>query len=104
VLALMDALIAAQTAVSPPSRSDWFLLYHEHMKTGRSPGDVHLRATTIPAALICFGRPGKTLQVHGSRSTPGSSSTRTATAFHAEELDEMYLPFGRRSFEYHEFP
>ena len=108
VLALMDALIAARTAVIAAQSLGIGSCYIGDIIEN---WEVHqalfeLPRYTIPAALICFGRPGKT--------PPGPQVPRfdpkfivhqdRYRRFTAEELDEMHLPFGRRSFEYHEFP
>jgi nitroreductase len=107
VLALMDALIAAQTAVIAAESlgigscyiGDIIEQYEQH----RTLFDLPRYA--FPAALICFGRPAKT--------PPGPPVPRferkfivhedSYRRFSAEELNEMHLPFGRESFAYKEF-
>jgi nitroreductase len=108
VLALMDALIAAQTAVIAAESlgigscyiGDIVENWEEHQAL------FDLPRYTFPAALICFGRPAKPTsnplvprfdrkfivhQDHYRRFTPA-------------ELDEMHLPFGLRSFEPRDYP
>ncbi len=107
ILALMDALIAAQTAVIAAESLGIGSCYIGDIIENR---EAHrqlfgLPRYTFPAALICFGRPEK---------HPGSPVPRfdrkfivhkdRYQSFSPEELDEMHLPFGRRSFEPHEFP
>jgi nitroreductase len=105
-LAMMDALIAAQTAVIAAESmgigscyiGDILENYEQHQKL------FDLPRYTFPAALICFGRAGK---------QPAGLSPRFERKFivHSdryqrfspEELNQMFLPFGRESFAYKEF-
>ena len=108
LLAMMDALIAAQTAV----------IAAESMGIGSCYiGDIienwelhqamfALPRYTIPAALICFGRQaappeGKQVSRFDRKFIVHQDSYRRFTT---EELNEMFLPFGRPSFEAHDFP
>jgi len=107
VLALMDALIAAQTAVIAAESLGIGSCYIgdiiENWETHQQLFD--LPRYTFPAALICFGR--------AARTPPGPQSARferrfivhsdSYRRFSREELGEMFLPFGRGSFEHHEF-
>ena len=107
LLAMMDALIAAQTAVIAAESlgigscyigdiiENWEL--HQEM--------FALPRYTIPAALLCFGRPAEPPQ--------GKQVSRfdrkfivhqdTYRRFTTEELNEMFLPFGGYSFDVHDF-
>lgn len=107
ILALMDALIAAQTAVIAAESlgigscyigdiiENWEI--HQEM--------FSLPRYTFPAALVCFGRPAKP--------PPGPPVARferrfivhegAYQRFSKEELNEMHIPFGRASLEYKEF-
>jgi len=107
VLALMDALIAAQTAVIAAESLGIGSCYIgdiiENWEAHQQLFD--LPRYTFPAALICFGR--------AARTPPGPQSARferkfivhsdNYRRFSSEELGEMHLPFGMGSFEHHEF-
>lgn len=108
VLALMDALIAAQTAVIAAEAlgigscyiGDIIENWERHQKMFELP------RYTFPAALVCFGRPAKKQpqqlvpRFEGKFIVFEDSYRR----FGAEELNEMFLPFGVRSFEHKEYP
>ncbi len=108
MLAMMDALIAAQTTVIAAESlgigscyigdilENWEL--HQEM--------FALPRYTFPAALLCFGRPAEPPQ---GKLKPRFDRKfivhqNTYRQFDVQELDELFLPFGRRSFELHEFP
>lgn len=107
MLAMMDAMIAAQTAAIAAESigigscyigdiiENWEL--HQEM--------FDLPRYTIPAALLCFGRPiappeGKQVSRFDRKFIVHKD---TYTRFTTEELNDMYLPFGRPSFEAHDF-
>ncbi len=108
MLAMMDALIAAQTAVIAAEAlgigscyiGDIIENWEEHQAL------FHLPRYTFPAALVCFGRPAK------PPSHPQTARFDRKFIVHADqyrrftpaELDEMHLPFGLRSFEPRDFP
>lgn len=102
VLAMMDALIAAQTAVLAAESLGIGSCYIgdivENAEIHRKMFD--LPRYTIPAALLCFGRPSVTTKeglvprfdrqfiVHRDK----------YVRFHKEDLNDLHLPFGRHSF------
>jgi FMN reductase (NADPH)/FMN reductase [NAD(P)H] len=104
----MDALIAAQTAVIAAESLGIGSCYIgdiiENWEAHQALFD--LPRYTFPAALVCFGKPAKT--------PPGPQVPRFERRFIVhqdryrrftpDELSEMHLPFGRGSFEFHEFP
>jgi FMN reductase (NADPH)/FMN reductase [NAD(P)H] len=107
MLAMMDAIIAAQTAVIAAESmgigscyigdilENWEL--HQEM--------FALPRYTFPAALLCFGRPGGPPQ---GKQVPRFDRKfivhqNTYRHFTPEELNEMFLPFGRQSFAAHDF-
>ena len=107
VLAMMDALIAAQTAVIAAQSlgigscyigdiiENWEL--HQEM--------FALPRYTFPAALICFGHPvepatGKQVARFDRKFIVHQDSYQRFTA---EELNEMHLPFGLESFAEREY-
>lgn len=108
VLALMDALIAAQTAVIAAESlgigscyiGDIIENWEQHREL------FNLPRYTFPAALLCFGRP--------KRTPPGSPVPRfdrrfivhqdLYQRFSAEELNDLHLPFGQQSFAPKEYP
>ncbi len=108
VLALMDALIAAQTAVIAAESLGIGSCYIgdivENCETHQALFD--LPQYTFPAALLCFGRPAK------QPSNPLVPRFERKFIVHQDryqrfspaELNEMHLPFGRHSFEPHNFP
>ena len=103
VLALMDALIAAQTAALAAESLGIGSCYIgdivENAEEHRAMFD--LPRYTFPAALLCFGHPANTPDgplverfepcfiVH----------TNKYQRFSAEQLNDMHIPFGRYSFE-----
>jgi nitroreductase len=108
VLALMDALIAAQTAVIAAESLGIGSCYIgdiiENCETHQALFD--LPRYTFPAALVCFGKPAN---------TPSNSQTPRFERkfivhhdryrrFSPAELDELHLPWGGRSFAARDFP
>jgi len=107
-LAIMDALIAAQTAVIAAESLGIGSCYIgdivENWETHQALFD--LPRYTFPAALICFGR--------ASRIPPGGPTPRFERRFivHQDryqrfspaELNEMHQPFGAASLEPKEYP
>ena len=107
VLALMDALIAAQTAVIAAESLGIGSCYIgdiiENWEVHQQLFD--LPRYTFPAALICFGR--------AARTPPGPQTARferkyivhsdSYRRFSTAELSEMHLPYGMGSFEPREF-
>ena len=88
VLALMDALIAAQTAVIAAESLGIGSCYIgdiiENWETHQALFD--LPRYTFPAALVCFGRPAKPPSTRWCHvSSASSSSTRTATSVSAPQ-------------------
>ncbi len=108
VLALMDALIAAQTAVIAAESLGIGSCYIgdivENWEIHQALFD--LPRYTFPAALICFGRPAKPPSnplvprferkfiVHKDR----------YQRFSPAELNDMHLPFGLHSFDPRDYP
>jgi FMN reductase (NADPH)/FMN reductase [NAD(P)H] len=108
VLALMDALIAAQTAVIAAQSLGIGSCYIgdiiENWETHQAMFD--LPRYTFPAALLCFGRPAKK---QPRQPVPRFDRryivhTNRYRRFNAEELNDHHLPFGMRSFEPREYP
>jgi FMN reductase (NADPH)/FMN reductase [NAD(P)H] len=108
VLALMDALIAAQTAVIAAQSLGIGSCYIgdivENWETHRDMFD--LPRYTFPAALLCFGRPAKK---QPKQPVPRFERrfivhTDRYHRFSAEELNDHHLPFGMHSFERREYP
>jgi nitroreductase len=108
ILALMDALIAAQTAVIAAESLGIGSCYIgdiiEHWETHQEMFD--LPRYTFPAALLCFGRPARPLP-----KTPVARFDRKFIVhtdryrrFTTEELNDLHLPFGIHSFEPREYP
>ena len=107
MLAMMDALIAAQTAVIAAESLGIGSCYIGDILENR---ELHqemfaLPRYTLPAALLCFGRPanppqGKQVPRFDRKFIVHKDIYRRFTA---EELNELYLPFGRQSFEPHDF-
>lgn len=108
ILALMDALIAAQTAVIAAESLGIGSCYIgdiiEHWETHQEMFD--LPRYTFPAALLCFGRPARP-----QPKTPVPRFDRNFIVhtdryrrFTAEELNDLHLPFGIHSFEPREYP
>jgi nitroreductase len=107
MLAMMDALIAAQTAVIAAESlgigscyiGDILENWELHQKLFALP------RYTFPAALLCFGHP---VEPQADRRVPRFERKFIVhqdvyRSFTPEELDELYLPFGKRSFEAHDF-
>jgi len=108
VLALMDALIAAQTAVIAAESLGIGSCYIgdiiEQWETHQALFD--LPRYTFPAVLLCFGRPARK-----QRKQPVPRSDRKFIVhtdryrrFSSEELNDYHLPFGLHSFEAREYP
>jgi nitroreductase len=107
-LALMDALIAAQTAALAAESlgigscyiGDILENWEIHQKL------FDLPRYTFPAALLCFGRPAA--QPHGERVPRFERSfivhQNHYRRFTAEELNDMFLPFGVHSLEHRDYP
>jgi FMN reductase (NADPH)/FMN reductase [NAD(P)H] len=108
VLALMDALIAAQTAVVAGEAlgigscyiGDIIENWETHQKMFELP------RYTFPAALLCFGRPAKE---QPKQLVPRFERRFIVfqdryRRFSAEELNELHLPFGMHSFERRDYP
>ncbi|OGO34067.1 MAG: nitroreductase [Chloroflexi bacterium RBG_16_57_11] len=102
VLAMMDALIAAQTAVIAAESLGIGSCYigdiTENWEIHREMFD--LPQYTFPVVLLCFGRPTK----RRSKLVPRFERkfivfTDRYRRFSAEELDDVHLPFGIHSFE-----
>jgi FMN reductase (NADPH)/FMN reductase [NAD(P)H] len=108
ILALMDALIAAQTAVIAAQSLGIGSCYIGDII---EQWEIHqelfgLPQYTFPAALLCFGRPAKP-----GPKTPVPRFDRKFIVhanryrrFTAEELNDLHLPFGNHSFEWRQYP
>jgi nitroreductase len=103
VLAMMDALIAAQTAaLAAESLGIGSCYIGDIVENAEQHQEMfNLPRYTFPAALLCFGRPASS-----HRGTQVARFNRHFIVhkdhyrrFSAEELNEMHLPFGRHSFE-----
>ena len=99
---MMDALIAAQTAVIAAESLGIGSCYigdiTENWEIHREMFD--LPQYTFPVVLLCFGRPTK----RRSKLVPRFERkfivfTDRYRRFSAEELDDVHLPFGIHSFE-----
>ena len=108
VLSLMDALIAAQTAVIAAESLGIGSCYIgdivENYEIHQALFD--LPRYTFPAALVCFGRPAK---IPTNPQTPRFERQFIVHQDHYRrftptELNELHLPFGQRSFEPRDFP
>jgi nitroreductase len=108
VLALMDALIAAQTAALAAESLGIGSCYIgdivENAETHRQM--FNLPRYTFPAALLCLGKPA---HARSSRLVPRFERRFIVhqdqyRRFSESELNDMHLPFGRQSFEAHDFP
>jgi FMN reductase (NADPH)/FMN reductase [NAD(P)H] len=103
VLAMMDALIAAQTAVLAAESLGIGSCYIgdiiENWETHQKMFD--LPQYTFPAVLLCLGKPAdKPLKKRVPRfERKYIVHQERYRHFSAEELDEMNLPFGRSSFK-----
>lgn len=108
VLALMDALIAAQTAVIAAESLGIGSCYIgdiiENWETHQAL--FGLPRYTFPAALLCFGRPAKTQpkQLVPRFDRKFIVHTDHYRRFSVEELNDLHLPFGLHSFEQREYP
>jgi FMN reductase (NADPH)/FMN reductase [NAD(P)H] len=108
VLALMDALIAAQTAViAAESLGIGSCYIGDIIENWEIHRDLFcLPRYTFPAALLCFGRPAE--------KPKGPNKPRFEKKyivhknqyrrFAPEELNDMHVPFGKPSFELHNYP
>jgi len=108
VLALMDALIAAQTAVLAAESLGIGSCYIGDIVEN---WEVHQRMFelpryTFPAVLLCLGKPkDKPLQKRTPRFDRQYIVHQDCyQRFSEDELDEMFLPFGSHSFEQHAYP
>jgi nitroreductase len=108
ILALMDALIAAQTAVIAAESLGIGSCYigdiTENWEIHQEMFD--LPRYTFPAALLCFGRPAKKQpkQLVPRFERKFIVHTDHYHRFSTEELNDHHLPFGMHSFEQHEYP
>lgn len=106
-LALMDALIAAQTAVVAAESmgigscyiGDIVEQYEKHREM------FNLPRYTCPAMLVCFGRP---LRMPTNPQRPRFErrfivQKDTYKRFDHDDLNDMFLPFGQTSFEPSEY-
>lgn len=107
VLALMDALIAAQTAVLAAQSLDIGSCYIgdvlENWEIHQQMFD--LPQYTFPAALICFG---KSAEPPAANPRPRFDSSFIVhqdryQRFDAQQLDDIFLPYGVTSFEVKEY-
>ena len=108
VLALMDALIAAQNAAIAAESLGIGSCYIgdivENWETHQAL--FELPRYTFPAALLCFGRPAK------RPSNPPVPRFDRKFIVHQDryrrftptELNDMHLPFGQRSFDPRDYP
>lgn len=107
LLAVMDALIAAQTAVlAAESLGIGSCYIGDIIENWEQHRDLfNLPQYTLPAALLVFGRP---------RNSPTKEQTprfeqqyvvykNAYRRLSPEELDNLFLPFGGKSFEPHEY-
>jgi nitroreductase len=108
ILALMDALIAAQTAAMAAESLGIGSCYIgdiiENWETHREMFD--LPQYTFPAVLLCLGKPAER---HLIKRTPRFERQfivhqNQYRRFSSVELDEMYQPFGLSSYELREYP
>jgi nitroreductase len=103
VLALMDALIAAQTAaLAAESLGIGSCYIGDIIENAEAHRELFaLPRYTFPAALLCFGRPVKPPE---RPQTPRFERRfivhqNLYRRFTAEELNDLHLPFGMHSFE-----
>ena len=108
VLAMMDALIAAQTAaIAAESLGIGSCYIGDIIENWEIHQELFdLPRYTFPAALLCFGKPAKSPSnpliprfdrkfiVHKDR----------YQHFTTDELNDMHLPFGQYSFKQHDYP
>lgn len=102
-LALMDALIAAQTAaIAAESLGIGSCYIGDIVENAEAHRELFaLPRYTFPAALLCFGRPAKPPE---KPQTPRFERRfivhqNQYRRFSAEELNDLHLPFGMHSFE-----
>jgi len=108
ILAAMDALIAAQTAVIAAESLGIGSCYIgdiiENWEVHKQLFD--LPEYTFPAALLVFGRPRSVTEkdfiprFHQQHIVFKNTYRRLTH----DELDDLFLPFGKRSFEQHAYP
>jgi FMN reductase (NADPH)/FMN reductase [NAD(P)H] len=108
LLAMMDALIAAQTAVLAAESLGIGSCYIGDIIEN---WEIHqqmfcLPQYTLPAALLCFGRPGDEPPEELRRRFPRKFILHQNyyQRFNPLELNEMHLPFGMGSLERREYP
>ena len=108
VLALRDALIAAQTAaLAAESMGIGSCYIGDILENAETHRELFaLPRYTFPAALLCFGRPARPPErPQVPRFQPRFIVHQNQyKRFSAEELNDMHLPFGMRSFEPRSFP
>jgi nitroreductase len=108
ILAMMDALIAAQTAALAAESLGIGSCYIgdiiENWETHREMFD--LPQYTFPAVLLCLGKPAdQSLKKRSPRfERQFIVHQNKYRRFDPGELDEMYQPFGLSSFELREYP
>jgi nitroreductase len=108
VLAMMDALIAAQTAVIAAESLGIGSCYIgdivENWETHQALFD--LPQYTFPAALLCFGKPAKppTNPLVARFDSKFIVHKDRYQRFTPDELNDLHLPFGQHSFEPRNFP
>lgn len=108
ILAMMDALIAAQTAALAAESMGIGSCYIgdiiENWETHQQMFD--LPQYTFPAILLCLGRPvDKPLKKRTARFERKYIVHRNKyRRFAHQDLDDMFLPFGASSFEAREYP
>ncbi len=108
VLAMMDALIAAQTAALAAESLGIGSCYIgdivENAEQHRQMFD--LPRYTFPAALLCFGKPAA--RRRGKLSARFDKNfivhTDRYQRFSAEQLNDLHLPFGKHSFDPGDYP
>lgn len=108
ILAMMDALIAAQTAViAAESLGIGSCYIGDIIENWEIHRDLFsLPRFTFPAALLCFGRP---VDKGPRRLVPRFERKFVVhqnkyQRFSIDELNELHLPHGRASFAQHDFP
>ena len=108
ILAMMDALIAAQTAALAAESLGIGSCYIgdivENWETHQQLFD--LPRYTFPAVLLCLGKPAeKPLKKRSARFERKFIVHQDRyRRFSEEELDELFLPFGARTFAEREYP
>jgi nitroreductase len=108
VLALMDALIAAQTAViAAESLGIGSCYIGDIIENWEIHRDLFcLPRYTFPAALLCFGRPAEKPSGLQKPRFEGKFIVHKNQyrRFSPGELNDLHLPFGAHSFEMRNFP